>query len=170
MANNIEFDTEDKLKYTFYPVTNGVVNFRVRASNDAHLALTSGPVESNPMLEVFIGGWKNTKSVIRKNRAKPDVSEAYIPGILSVGEYRGFWIKWNDDVITVGMEGASAAFLSYKNPEPFPINFVGVCTSYGSSGSWIIQQNEPAPSASIAQVSDAVACFLPTAGEGREGF
>ncbi|XP_055542604.1 C3 and PZP-like alpha-2-macroglobulin domain-containing protein 8 [Wyeomyia smithii] len=150
------------LKYTFYPATSGVVNFKTRASNDAHLASTSGPAESNPMLEVFIGGWKNTKSAIRKNRAKPDVSEAYIPGILSVGQYRGFWIKWIDDVITVGMEGARVAFLSYKNSDPFPINFVGVCTGYGASGSWIIQQNKSGPLASPALVSDAAPSSVPT--------
>ncbi|XP_058818131.1 uncharacterized protein LOC131681390 [Topomyia yanbarensis] len=163
MANNIELDTEDKLEYKFYPATNGVVNFKVRAPNDAHLALTSGPKESDPMLEVFIGGWKNTKSVIRKNRTKPDVCEVETPDILNAGEFRGFWVKWLDDVITVGMEGAAAAFLSYENTDHFPINFVGVCTGWGASGSWIIEQNDPAPSAPAALVSGGAACWVPTA-------
>ncbi|XP_055600612.1 uncharacterized protein LOC129749614 isoform X1 [Uranotaenia lowii] len=161
-----ELDTEDKLEYRFYPATNGVVNFKVRAANDAHLALTTGPEESDPMLEVFIGGWKNSKSVIRKNRTKPDVAEVDTPDVLNAGEFRGFWVKWFDDnkVITVGMEGAAAAFLSYENPEPFPINFVGVCTGWGACGSWIIEQNESAPSApAAALVSGGAACWVPAA-------
>lgn len=165
MANNIELNTEDKLEYQFLPVSNGVVNFKVRAPNDAHLALTSGPAESEPMLEVFIGGWKNTKSVIRKNRSKPDVCEVDTPDILNAGEFRGFWIKWMDNVITVGMEGAAAAFLSYENPDAYDINYVGVCTGWGANGSWIIEQNEPEPSApvAVALVSSNAACWIPAA-------
>lgn len=114
--------------------------FRVRCTNDAHLALTSGPQESDPMLEVFLGGWKNSKSVIRKNRTRPDVAETDTPDIVSGGEFRGFWIRWTDNIITVGKEGEAAAFLSYENTaEPFPINFVGTCTGWGASGSWILE-------------------------------
>lgn len=93
-----ELETEDKLEYTFHPVSGKEINFKVRAAHDAHLALTTGDAESEPMLEIFIGGWKNTKSVIRKNRAKPDVCEVETPDILNAGEFRGFWIKWLDDV------------------------------------------------------------------------
>lgn len=50
------------------------------------------------MVEVFIGGWENSKSVIRKNRTKPDRAETPTQGILSAGEYRGFWIRWNNGV------------------------------------------------------------------------
>jgi Farnesoic acid 0-methyl transferase len=126
-----EFETPDKLEYTWFPTSgaNGVV-FRVKAANDAHIALTSTEAESDPMLEVFIGGWSNSKSVIRKNRTKPDVVEEATPAILDGGEFRGFWIRWTDNVIVVGREGEAAAFLSYDNPEAFPINFIGVCTGW----------------------------------------
>ncbi|XP_052893406.1 C3 and PZP-like alpha-2-macroglobulin domain-containing protein 8 isoform X2 [Anopheles moucheti] len=148
----IELETEDKLEYRFVPAGNGVVNFKVRAPNDAHIALTTNPNESDPMLEVFIGGWKNTKSVIRKNRTKPDVAEVETPDILNAGEFRGFWIRWLDNVITVGMEGSAAAFLSFENPEPYPINCVGVCTGWGASGSWLIEpvSEQASPSAPTA--------------------
>lgn len=98
LRNYLELETEDKLEYRFVPTGNGVVNFKVRAPNDAHIALTTNPEESDPMLEVFIGGWKNTKSVIRKNRTKPDVAEVETPDILNAGEFRGFWIRWQDNV------------------------------------------------------------------------
>ena len=47
-----EFTTEDKLEYQFSPVTSGKLQFKVRASNDAHVALTTGPAEGDPMYEV----------------------------------------------------------------------------------------------------------------------
>lgn len=123
-----EFKTEDKLEYTWFPAgSNGVV-FRVKANNDAHLALSSVEAETDPMLEVFIGGWKNTKSVIRKNRTKPDVVEVDTPDIVNGSEFRGFWIRWDGNVISVGKEGEAAPFMTYENPDQFSINFIGVCT------------------------------------------
>lgn len=126
----LELETEDKLEYTWFPAGQNGVVFRVRAAHDAHLALTSSESMSNPMLEVYIGGWQNSKSVIRKNQTKPDVVEEATPEILTGGEFRGFWIRWTDNVITVGKEGEAAAFLSYNNDEAFPINYVGVCTGW----------------------------------------
>jgi hypothetical protein len=49
-----EFETEDKLVYKFIPVTLGELHFRVRAPNDAHVALTTAPTEGAPMYEVSI--------------------------------------------------------------------------------------------------------------------
>ncbi|CAD7078763.1 unnamed protein product [Hermetia illucens] len=135
----IELQTPDELVYKFYPVAGGVFNFKIRAPNDAHLALTSGPSESDPMLEVFLGGWGNTKSVIRRNRTKPDVVEVETPNILNAGEFRGFWVRWFNGIITVGREGEAAAFMSYEEQTAFPINYVGVCTGWGASGSWMIE-------------------------------
>lgn len=136
---SLEVDTVDKLEYLWYPVSNGIVQFRVRSPNDAHLALCTNECEANPMYEVFLGGWKNTKSIIRKNRTKPDVAEADTPDLLNDGEFRGFWIRWMDNTITVGREGEVAAFLTFEDSEAIPINYVGVCTGWGACGSWIIE-------------------------------
>lgn len=143
----ISLSTEDKLEYNFYPVTRQI-QFRVKAANDAHVALTTGPNEGEPMYEVFIGGWSNSKSVIRKNRTKPEVAEAETPGILSADEYRGFWIRWTDGVLTVGKEGESGPFLEFADPEPFGITYFGVCTGWGATGEWLIE-DPSAPSAPL---------------------
>lgn len=45
-------------------------------------------------------------------------------------------------VVTVGRENEAAAFLSWYNPTPFHINYVGVCTGWGASGSWIIDDSQ----------------------------
>lgn len=62
------------------------------------MALTGEPNETHPMIEVFIGGWGNTKSVIRYNQSKPDVVEADTPQILNGNEFRGFWVRVTDGV------------------------------------------------------------------------
>lgn len=71
-------ETEDKLEYSWFPAGATGVVFRVKAAHDAHIALTTTESESDPMIEVFIGGWSNAKSVIRKNRTKPDVTEGLL--------------------------------------------------------------------------------------------
>ncbi|XP_020287655.1 uncharacterized protein LOC109856586 isoform X1 [Pseudomyrmex gracilis] len=139
----VSLSTEDKLEYHFYPVTAGQIQLRVKAPNDAHIALTTSPQEGDPMYEVFIGGWSNSKSVLRKNRTKPDVAEVETPGILSGDEYRGFWIRWDNGVLSVGKENESAPFLSYADPEPFGIGYFGVCTGWGATGDWLIEGRKP---------------------------
>lgn len=126
------------MEYQFLPASGGVFTFKVRSPKDAHLALSPGPQAGTPLYEIFLGGWENSKSVIRKDGQKPDVVEVPTPGILDAGEFRGFWVRWYDNVITVGREGDAAAFLSYDAGELFPVNFVGICTGWGASGNWLI--------------------------------
>ncbi|CAG9581153.1 unnamed protein product [Danaus chrysippus] len=149
MANILDVATEDNLQYHFFPIASGSVQFKIRAPNDAHIALTMGPQESDPMVEVFIGGWGNTKSVIRRNRTKPEKAEIDTPNILNGGEFRGFWVRWDGGIISAGREGEAIPFISWQDPEPFPIGFVGVCTGWGASGTWKIEVLPPpsAPSA-----------------------
>jgi hypothetical protein len=47
-----EIETENNLQYQFSPVTSGKLHFKVRAPNDAQVALATGPSEAEPMQEV----------------------------------------------------------------------------------------------------------------------
>nr|AEE61416.1 unknown [Dendroctonus ponderosae] len=151
--SNIELVTEDKLEYCFFPNDSGLLQFRVKAPHDAHVVLSNEAAEVDPMYEVFIGGWGNSKSIIRKNRTKPDVAEVPTPNILSDGEFRGFWIRWDDGTITVGREGDPAPFLSWADPERVRIEYIGVCTGWGASGNWVIQPPESSRGARSAGVA-----------------
>lgn len=138
-----EFNTPDQLTYQFVPANGACFTFKVRAGNDAHLVLLPTPSATPPMYEIFIGGWSNAKSCIRKDGNKPDVVEVPTPGILSAGEFRGFWIRWYDNVITVGREGEAAAFMTYEAPDLFPVSWIGFCTGWGASGTWLIDDVSP---------------------------
>ncbi|KAK9731957.1 Protein of unknown function (DUF3421) [Popillia japonica] len=146
----IEIETPDKLEYQFIPNNTGFVQFRVRADHDAHIALTSSAAECDPMYEIFFGSWNNSKSIIRKNRTKPDVAEANTPSILNPGEFRGFWIRWNNGTITAGTEGNFQPILTYTDSEFVSIEYVGFCTGWGATGSWIVQPAGPPPAAPSA--------------------
>lgn len=134
-----ELTTEDKLEYQFHPVTSGALHFKVRAANDAHIALTPGPAEGEPMYEIFIGGWGNSKTAIRRDRQKPDKALAETPDILTDAEYRGFWLRWAGGSVALGKEGETAPFVSWDDPEPFGIGYYGICTGWGATGSWLIE-------------------------------
>lgn len=88
---------------------------------------------------MFIGGWSNSKSVVRRNRTKPDVAEVATPDILSANEFRGFWISWDNGTVSVGKEGSDVPFLTYTDPDPFGIGYYGICTGWGASGTWLIE-------------------------------
>lgn len=111
---------------------------KVRAPNDAHIALTGGPNETHPIIEAIIGGWQNTKSVIRKNKSEVNKVECDTPDILSLAEYRVFWIRVTEAAVKIGRAGEAVPFLSWQDPEPFVVQSIGVCTGGGASGNWII--------------------------------
>lgn len=67
--------------------------------------------------------------------------EIETPGILNGGEFRGFWVRWDSGIIAAGREGESIPFISWSDPEPFPIGFVGVATGWGATGTWKIEGN-----------------------------
>lgn len=132
--------TEDKLEYTFFPINKFTVNLTVKAGHNAHICLApEASSEVNPMIEIFIGGWENSKSAIRFNREKPDKAEAETPSICNADEDKNFVLTWNNEgEVSISMAGASEPFLHWKNEEPFPISFLGVRTAWGATGTWNI--------------------------------
>ncbi|XP_063838499.1 uncharacterized protein LOC135087680 [Ostrinia nubilalis] len=140
MTETLEVTTESNQQYKFYPVASGSIRFEVKTWKDAHLVLTSGPKETDPRYEVIIGGWENTKSVIRRKGKNPDQKEIQTPGILTDKEFRRFSIRWDGNTVQVHQytEGQSQPrkLMEFKDPDRFPITFVGVGTGWGASGTW----------------------------------
>lgn len=60
------------MEYLFRVILHGSISFSVDSANDAHIALTNEAKESEPIVEIFLGGWKNTASAIRYNKQTPD--------------------------------------------------------------------------------------------------
>lgn len=47
-----DVETQNNLQYVFFPVSSSALRFKVKAANDAHIALTNGNYENDPMTEV----------------------------------------------------------------------------------------------------------------------
>lgn len=159
-----ELTTEDKLEYQFNSITGGSIHFTVKAANDAHVALSEGPSIENNVYEIFIGGWGNAKSAIRRNREKPDKAIVETPNILSADESKGFWIRWNGGNIAVGRAGEADPFLSWEDPEPFPVTHYGICTGWGATGQWVIEAPKSEPGWNIDNIQTGPAQWVAATG------
>ncbi|KAF4517326.1 hypothetical protein B566_EDAN007278 [Ephemera danica] len=128
----VEIHTDDSQEYQFHAAPVNTLKFKVKAGHDAHVALSSSDdQEASPIYEIFIGGWNNAKSAIRRDRNKPDRA-------------RGFWVNWDaEGKVEVGREGESEPFLSYNDPEPFTITHYGLRTAWGASGEWEVEGGAP---------------------------
>ncbi|XP_014275592.1 C3 and PZP-like alpha-2-macroglobulin domain-containing protein 8 isoform X2 [Halyomorpha halys] len=135
----INIETEDSMLYKFFPVQTQALKFTVQAPHDAHIALTTGPAEANPMYEIFIGGWENSKIAIRKNREKPEVVEHPFPNVLNGNESKTFWLTFYNKVIAFGINEENTPLIAWPDPELFDVTHFGIRTSWGARGTWNIE-------------------------------
>ncbi|KAK3875981.1 hypothetical protein Pcinc_019193 [Petrolisthes cinctipes] len=131
-----QLTTEDCLTYNFEPAYGDSVSFSVACNNDAHVALASGPEETTPMYELFIGGWENQHSAIRLNKGD-DMIKVETPDAVCSDEERKFSVSFKDGRIKVGYMD-TAPFMEWTDPEPWKITHVGYCTGWGATGKWQI--------------------------------
>ena len=100
-----EIVTGEEKDYQIQPLdskSQNTLTFDVKCKSDAGIALLGSDAVDGPMIEVFIGGWENTKSAIRLNQTKPNKAEVDTPAIVSDEEYRRFWVTFKKNVIEVG--------------------------------------------------------------------
>lgn len=126
--------TEDKLEYNFEPMYGNTVTFRVCCDHDAHLSFTMGPEETELMYEVFIGGWENQNSAIRKSK-ETTVVKVDTPD--ECGSEKVYYVSVKDGLVRVGRCGEDP-FMEWQDPEPFKVTHVGYCTGWGACGTWTL--------------------------------
>jgi len=162
-----EIITGEEREYRVCPLeskTQTTLTFDVKCKNDAHIALLSSDAIDTPMIEIFIGGWSNTKSVIRFNQTKPEKAEEDTPAIVCDEEYRRFWVTFKKNVIEVGKEDETTPFMSWTNTEePFVVSHYAFTTGWGSGGSWMFDKVEEQSDAEVEEDEDCE-------GVSRRGF
>lgn len=72
------------------------VLFKASANNDIHVALSDAAKTMDPMYEIVIGGWNNTKSVVRRRSQGPPIRESKL-GIPKAGVPVDFWVMVDKD-------------------------------------------------------------------------
>lgn len=92
------------------------------------------------MYEIVIGGWDNTKSVIRKAKWAEPVVEVDTPGILDGTTFKVFWVSWTGGVIEVGTgtRVGQGGIMSYDDPEHHAINSLSLTTGFDYEGVWSV--------------------------------
>jgi hypothetical protein len=143
---------------------------KFRASNDAHIGLFWGPRNTQGTIvdttdgyyEIVLGGWGNTKSVIRDLFG--DAEEvAEQEGAICGGEE---WVT-----ITVALVGGDTIVVSkgdvpmeniymhYTDPEPVKVNYIAVMTGWGSEGDWEFKTVENPRVIKLAYTVDTDHCL-----------
>jgi len=149
-----EFVTGGLKKWKILPLKGDQdqVNFAVRCSHDAHLALLCGEDATSPAVTIAIGCWMNTKSVVLYKDTLPNKVEAFTPLIVCPLSFRRFWVSFKDNVIQVGKYNINAdenlPFLTWKIPcEENQVKYThfAFTTGWGACGGWIFYDQEDKP-------------------------
>ena len=131
-------ETDTKYYYRYFTSRANVerIEFKVKASNDVHIALSPTSSDHSPMYEIVISGWKNRKSAIRRCKQCKNMVVVKTPKFLSPAEYRGFWITYDlaTGMLEVGRKGHADGFLSWTDPSPVDVKYLGYSTGWGSTG------------------------------------
>ncbi|EMP24064.1 C3 and PZP-like alpha-2-macroglobulin domain-containing protein 8 [Chelonia mydas] len=143
----IHISTPNKYEYQYMQKPARMTHFdiAVKAHNDAHFALSSGPHDMAEMTEIVIGGHQNAKTWISTSKMGEPVVSTDTAGILSWDEFRSFWISWKNGIIQVGHgtqmlnESIIVEWAITKQPE---VKYIGFSTGWGSMGEFKIWRKE----------------------------
>ena len=84
---------------------------------------------------IVIGGWGNTKSVIRRRKQGPAIANNNnTTGINNLNTYVDFTVDWDGSTLKVSKEGLGQ-FLQFTDTQsPLNLGFLGFTTGWGSTG------------------------------------
>jgi hypothetical protein len=132
-----------------YTVLNPVlpstsVTFSVRAKNDAHIGLVQGNKEQKNMIEIVLGGWGNTQSVLRTAHQGVNHVTVHTPDLISAHEYRSFYLTVDGATITVGkgtdVGAVDSILMQWSDPDSasiaYQVDHVAVGSGFGAGASW----------------------------------
>ncbi|XP_072033346.1 uncharacterized protein [Amphiura filiformis] len=135
-----KFHTNDKYdyKWKFDRLSKPTrVLFKAKAKNDVHIALSPKNAAKKEMYEIVIGGWSNSKSVIRRRKQGRPVVEHPEKGILDPREFREFIVDFDGSTLKVSKGGAERPFLKFTDEDPIEIHHIGVTTGWKSDGDFV---------------------------------
>ncbi|KAM9619623.1 C3 and PZP-like alpha-2-macroglobulin domain-containing protein 8 isoform 6-T8 [Morphnus guianensis] len=143
----IHISTPNKYEYQYMQKPAQMTHFdiAVKAHNDAHLALSSGPHDMAEMTEIVIGGHQNTKTWISVSKMGEPVASRDTAGILSWDEFRSFWISWKNGIIQVGHGTRvlnESIIVEWTVPKQLEVKYIGFSTGWGSMGEFKIWRKE----------------------------
>ncbi|XP_072163236.1 C3 and PZP-like alpha-2-macroglobulin domain-containing protein 8 [Diadema setosum] len=119
-----------------------VVDFEVSANNEANIALSSETRSLVDMYRIVFGAWITKMVVIRRCATQPNTgchtvtvpfSNPVLPGIPI---YDHFWLTFDQGRLEIGRHGNQTPIIDWTDPDPLPVNHIGLWTGWGSEGYW----------------------------------
>ena len=128
---NIDIDLEPMFgEYIWHPqpITNNKVTLTFQAKANGDIFVCFSPVNQavrntdTELYEIDLGGWDDTKSVIRLKSLGHSVQEASIDDLLNALDYQSYWISFDNGQVSVGKgdntNDKKSVFLSWTDPYP----------------------------------------------------
>ncbi|XP_072163240.1 C3 and PZP-like alpha-2-macroglobulin domain-containing protein 8 [Diadema setosum] len=118
-----------------------VVDFEVSANHDANIALSSESKNLQKMYRIVIGAHKK-RVIVQRECPTPystactvDIAASFFDSVLTgIPTYDHFWLTFDEGRLMIGRHGNQVAFINWTDPDPFPVNHIGVWTGWTSEG------------------------------------
>ncbi|XP_071128232.1 C3 and PZP-like alpha-2-macroglobulin domain-containing protein 8 [Mytilus edulis] len=131
--------------YLLFPSQIQFFRFRVEACSDAFILLSSAEnLQSQDFYEICIGANSNQATSFRRKYNTGAIYFLTTLDILSCTEKRTMVVRWTlDGKITLDKETSvgTEIVMEWTDPNPIPINGVGIMTGWGSNGLWAIEHS-----------------------------
>ncbi|KAM4608160.1 C3 and PZP-like alpha-2-macroglobulin domain-containing protein 8 [Discoglossus pictus] len=143
----IHISTPNKFEYQYVQKPQRMTHFEltVKAHNNAHVALSSGPHDMAEMIEIVIGGHQNSRTWISTSKMGDPVTSSNTAAILSWDEFRAFWISWKNGIIQVGhgtIGSNHSIIVEWTASRQPDVKFIGFSTGWGSMGEFKIWRKQ----------------------------
>lgn len=133
-----EFETTQAIDY-HYALFAGKLEFKVRTTKEVHIIVANKLSALESLATFCIGCDDNKISTIKSSlsESKNFQLNANTKEILNAQEYRGFWVRFGNNILLVGRENENHPFLAWQAPEPVAINYIAFYTP-AEQASWIL--------------------------------
>mmetsp|Transcript_20169 Transcript_20169/g.26169 ORF Transcript_20169/g.26169 Transcript_20169/m.26169 type:complete len:581 (-) Transcript_20169:804-2546(-) len=105
-----------------------VVKFKAKGEDNIVVALSPmlGHCDSPGMYEIVIGGWKNTKSIIRRKAQGDECAVSMEPRLCSPNHFTPFWAMQLNGVVSIGIgeNVGENIVVAWKDPHSIPCSYV----------------------------------------------
>eukprot|EP00516_Mucochytrium_quahogii_P003836 CAMPEP_0203752338 /NCGR_PEP_ID=MMETSP0098-20131031/6270_1 /ASSEMBLY_ACC=CAM_ASM_000208 /TAXON_ID=96639 /ORGANISM=" , Strain NY0313808BC1" /LENGTH=547 /DNA_ID=CAMNT_0050642443 /DNA_START=172 /DNA_END=1815 /DNA_ORIENTATION=- len=103
-----------------------LVRFNAKGEDNIVVALSPEPNVCKPMYEIVIGGWKDTKSVVRREAQGNEFALSNQTRLCSSTQYHTYWVTLRNGVVSVGVGSVPGkkVILGWKDPQPIPAQYV----------------------------------------------
>jgi len=113
-------------------LSNNCFELSVRASNDIHIKLTNKPQLPGTVYEIVLGGWNNTKSVIRKDGI--EVLSLQKNGVADGNNYNNFKFVIDENENTLDVIKNDKMLMSQEIQNGFKLNSICFKTGHDCVG------------------------------------